>query len=535
MKVDSGPHEWLIASAATRLIYVAALARLVLGPALTSSGWIGLTLGGGYLAGSDRTMMVLLAGAALYRIYTVLRYREALNARPPSRMGWLLRMLGWLLMAAGAVGAVSLFLVKPITMLIFKTPGDAGIAFFVTGLFSTLLASVGPIGCAVFEVSRRVGRQLPASAPPRRASARKQDYAVMACLGLLALAVVATPALVRLTRGPVSGSYVTGRCVAPTLLDCAGRIEGSVVRVAAVPVGGAVRLQSNIEAIQYRHPALQQGEVVLESMQDALERAGYRVAPDADVGVEVEATTSGTTPVLAVHITDKMGDVARFTTLFTRDARVESTPSGARRIVVSFGRDVEWRPAIFGRSADGSERLVGGLYAQLRKAIGSEREAAVSAAELMRTATPGPSAVPPAGYHYSERSFAPDCVNTAEFRRQTAPEQGMPPFISAMHEVSFAANGQTALLRYPEFVSCHDGAVWFIRQEPFTKLLHVRRYDTQGNLQSAWRVTLPEAAPGAMRYPEAETIQEVAGQVQLRMYVIERPGKQQLTSFFFPM
>ena len=300
MKVDTRRYEWLIANAATRLIYVAALASLVFGPALTSSGWIGLTLGGGFLAGFGRTVMVLLAGAALYRIYTVLRYRESLNALPPSPMSWLLRTVGWLLMAAGVVGVVSLFLVKPIAMLIFKTPGDAGIAFFVTGLFSTLLASVGPIGCVVFEVSRRVGRQLPASALPRRASARRQDYGVMACLGLLALAVVAMPALVRITKGPVSGSYVTGRCVAPTLLDCAGKIEGSVVRVAAVPIGGAVRLQSNIEAIQYRHPALQQGEVVLESMQDALERAGYHVAPDADVGVEVEATTSGTTPVLAV-------------------------------------------------------------------------------------------------------------------------------------------------------------------------------------------------------------------------------------------
>ena len=534
MNVDTAPRAPLRSNVFTRAIYVVSLAGLVLGFLSTASSWVGLALGGGPIASTGGWVFVFLLVAVVYRVYTVIRYRTALDARPPNLLGRLLRALGWVLMAAGAAGTLSLFFVKPIALLIFKTPGDAGIAYFVTGLYATVMAGAGPVGCAIFEFSRVVGRKLTLASQPRPASARRQDLVVMAGGAVLAVLVMTLPSLLQIGKGPVSGRVLGGECVAPVVLDCAARIESSVYRVAAVPPGGAVRLRSNIEGIQYHHPKLKQGVVMIESVEDALAQAGYRVAADGEVLVDVEAT-GGATPVLVVHIADKSGEVARFTTTFAKGARLEDANPRTARVVVDID---QVRLPMFAKSGpDGNVRLADGLYAQLRRALGSEREAAVFAAASTRTATAGSGTSLPEGYTYVDKVLATNCAGVAELRTQTAPERSMPGMISSLHEISFGATGQTALLNHNEFVSCHDSAVWFVRLDRLAHLLHVRRYDTQGSLQRAWRVTLPPVAVEVSRFPEPETLRELDGQVQLRMYVIEGlvVPKRLLMPFAFPV
>src|SRR5437868_5553538 len=110
MKVDTRPVAPLRANALTRTIYVVALSALVVGSFSGMSGWVNRALGGGVVNSWGRAVPLLFAAAVLYRIYPVVRYRAALDARPPYLFGWLLRVLGWLAMAAGVVGTVSMFL-----------------------------------------------------------------------------------------------------------------------------------------------------------------------------------------------------------------------------------------------------------------------------------------------------------------------------------------------------------------------------------------------------------------------------------------
>jgi hypothetical protein len=534
MNADAVHAAPLRASVFTRVIYVVALVGFIFGSRAAASSWIGLALGGGFIGHTDPGVFILVTGALLYRGYFVVRDRAALDARPPHVAGWLLRAAGLLLMAAGAAGTASLFLVKPITLLLFRTPGDAGIAYFGVGLVATVMAGIGPIGCAVFELSRLAGRKLSAAALPRNSSRRRQDRTVLVAISLLAAVVLVLPSISRLTKGPVSGHVVGGQCVAPVLLECAGHVESRTSRVTAVAPGSAVRLRSDIEAIEYRHPGLRPGMSLQENVREALSTAGYRVAAVSEVFVEVNAIVNGNMPVLELRITDGSGDVARFTTSFARGAKLETTNSGARRIVVEFGRDVSL-PLFRMPGPDGKTRLADGLYAQIRKVLVSGREAAVLAATVPRTAVATFSAPLPTGYKYSNVLIPQICSGIAVLRTQTAPEMGVPPVVSALHEIAFIGGEQTALLNHGEAVSCHGGAVWFVRYER-EQQLQVRRYDLQGHLQRAWRVALPQVPKDVSRLVEPDSFQESGGQVQLRMYVLKRMGdpRPELQSFVFP-
>lgn len=533
MNEASGRPTALRASVFTRLVYVTALAGTVVGWIAAGSPWIGLALGVGPASATGRSTFVVVAAAIAYRVYTVLRSPGSLDARPPYLAGWLLRGIGWLLMAAGAVGSLSLFAVKPIALRMFGSPGDGGIAFFVTGLLATLMAWAGPLGCALFEASRRLGRKPPVPAQSRDAPRHRKHAAMLASVAAVAILAMAWPSLLRVYKGPVSGQTLQGRCVAPVLLDCAATIEGTVRRVAALPEDGSVRLRSDIEAIEYRYPGLK--HAVVDSVTEAVAEAGYRVAPDGDVRVDVAVTSSGSPPVLLVRVIDKAGELARFTTTFARGARIEATNGGARRVVVDLGRDV-MLPLLPMPARDGAVHLPDGLYAQVRQVLLSEREAAVLAAASDRTAAVVSSTSAPPGYKYSDRNLVRNCNGVAEVHARTAREKSLPPFVDPQHEVSFTAGGQRALLKIFGFVSCHDGAVWFMRYDHRAGLLYVRRHDTQGKLQRAWRVTLPKLDGDVSLFVEPEMVHESDGQVQLRMFAMEGFGhpKQQFISFAFP-
>src|SRR5262245_58081972 len=177
----------------TRIVYSVALVGFVPSALAGSSGWIALALGGRVVGRTGVSAFLIVAGFVAFRAYQVLRYPAALDARPPNALGWVLRWLGWLCMLVGAVSAAGLFVVKPVTLLLFQRAGDAGIGYFVVGLTLVMLANFGWLGCVAFEVSRACGQALPKGASPPW-SRRKQDFAV---LGVLVAAAISTPYLYR--------------------------------------------------------------------------------------------------------------------------------------------------------------------------------------------------------------------------------------------------------------------------------------------------------------------------------------------------
>lgn len=238
---DSGGP--LGASGATRAVYCLALVAFVISSVKPVWSWIGHALGQGLIAMAGPSLFFVLAAAITYRIYEVVRYPQALRARPPHLAGWLLRGLAWVVMVAGIVGLLGMFFIQPLASMVFASSRDAGLEFFVVGVYASTLASSGWVGCLMFEISRFIGDPVAATGG-RTASQRSQDYAVLAGAAVMATAV------------PLGLTLVHGTpCHGPTLGRCAAKVEGGVARMVAVPVGAPVALESNIDEIEYRHPS----------------------------------------------------------------------------------------------------------------------------------------------------------------------------------------------------------------------------------------------------------------------------------------
>lgn len=121
-----------------------------------ASGWVGLATGGGML-GAGMIPLVILLAAFIYRIVVVSRQPHTLDAHVPNARIKLLRRFGIFLMSAGLIGSLAIFFIRPLALGIFGKPGDAGVAFFVVGLFVYLISSAGLLGLIVFEASRLFG------------------------------------------------------------------------------------------------------------------------------------------------------------------------------------------------------------------------------------------------------------------------------------------------------------------------------------------------------------------------------------------
>lgn len=121
-----------------------------------SSSWIGLAFGGGiFRAGLIiPDIALLLIG---FRIVTVAFNPTALDVYVNSRFFKFTRSTGVFLIYVGLLAMIGMFLIKPITLLIFSNVGDDGIAYFVVGIYLVLLACLAIPGFIVFEVTRLVG------------------------------------------------------------------------------------------------------------------------------------------------------------------------------------------------------------------------------------------------------------------------------------------------------------------------------------------------------------------------------------------
>lgn len=474
----------LAASWATRVLYCLALIASLISLVKPVWSWIALAMGQGLLAMAGPSLYFVLAAAISYRIYEVLRYPAALQAKPPDLAGWLLRGLAWVVMAAGVVGMVGMFVIPPLTPMMVGNSRDAGMGLFVLGVYASTLASVGWVGCLMLEISRMVGVPAEDDTPGRTARERAQDYAVMAGVAVMATAV---PLALTLLHGTP--------CYGPTLGQCAAKVEGGVSRMVAAPVGAPVALESNIDEIEYRHPS-GRAWVLHERPDLSLVKSGHPVAHGAHAGpkVSIEAVPAGKGVIVVLTVSERGEPTARFTTRFESRARLEQS-GGVRKLVVELARNVQ-RPVL-----TNSDGFLDELYQQMRLAIGSEREVAEAAARVQATAEPAGTEEVPESLRPADARPAKNCEGVLRLGRGQAERDFVPSAGSYLPEAFFVTRdpAPTVLLYRNDRVSCHDGAVWIAAPQPPGRTLHIRKYDMAAALQRHLLVSLP---PRAQRQSE---------------------------------
>ncbi|MFY9259741.1 MAG: hypothetical protein WAO71_04450 [Gallionella sp.] len=180
-------NEVLQSSRVVRALYVTALLALVPSTLVGFSGWVSLVTGGGLGSIARIALYLVMLAMIFFRVYLVLRYPTALNGRIPNLAGKFLRAAGMFAMLIGGLAGIALFLVKPITLAIFKSAGSNGIGYFVVTFYLVFLANFGWLGCLCFELSRVFGAKFPRGEPRQT---RRQDIAVFATLVTGAFALV---------------------------------------------------------------------------------------------------------------------------------------------------------------------------------------------------------------------------------------------------------------------------------------------------------------------------------------------------------
>ena len=499
----------------TRVLYCLALVALVLASLAQASSFVGLVTGGGLIGWAGPSAFLLVSAALAYRIYRVLRYRQALDARPPNALATLLRGLAWLLMLAGALGAASLFLVKPLTLMIFKSGGEAGVGFFVVGMFAAMAAGVGWIGCLLFEASRPLGKRVTLPAPPRSVRQRRQDGAVLAGLMVLALAL---PWVNHLAWGD--------GCPGKTFAACTAKVEGGVKRLAMAPVGAPVALQSNLETIEFRHTGGREW-MLAEKADVSLLKSGHPVVPagGADVQVTLDAAESDGGVLIKLIVTEKGQETASFSTRFKSGARLQPATDGRRKLVVDLPRNVE-RP--FRMRGDG-EFLLDEIYRQMRTAIGSEREVAEAAVQVRRTAKLMTATASTGWDKIEEARPAKSCDGLVKVVSGNAETDLAPYAGSFRHHAIFVQQPDPApmvLLHRGDRVGCHGGAVWFAADMGRNPMLQIRRYDSAAVLQRNLLVNLPARQASEYQYVDVASFVERGSQLEYDLIVRDGHGKQ---------
>ena len=305
----------------TRVIYSAALFALAAASLAGGSGWIGLALGGGIASGIGQKGMMLVVALIVFRVYQVFRYPVSLDARPPNSFGQFLRYAGWLGMLVGTFGFIGMFLVKPIALAIFRTPGDGGIAYFIVGLGAVVFSSVGPLGCLLFELSRACGpRQAVQIVEVRRH--RRQDFVL---LGALVLFAIVAPIVLK----PVVGTP----CGEANLAGCASTTTGGVRRMIGLPFGESIALETQIDEIELRGNTNGRKWSLKENPAVSLTTDGYVPGvSSAGVRVRLDALDSADGVSLVTVVFDGNEETARFVTRFEKGAVVEKLANGKVRI-----------------------------------------------------------------------------------------------------------------------------------------------------------------------------------------------------------
>jgi hypothetical protein len=507
--------EPLYPSWMTRVVYVAALVGIVLS-SMAQTGWVGLATGGSILAMMGSLWAAGVTALVLYRAYTVLRYRDAIAARRPYLIGWLVRYAGWLVMLVAALGSLAILFRGPLTLMLFKTPGENGIAFFVVGVYAVMASAVALPGVLIFELSRLIGRRPQPKIARRSPSRRKQDWVLLILLVAVGLALPAT--LKKVKGEPCFGSY--GACLSKT--------TGAAVSLALAPLDAPVALESNLEWIEYRLQGPKPVSV-FEEPAFSLLQTGHPVAAagsGAPVKVKVQAASGSEGPVLDVVVIEGSRKVAEFHSQFSSRASIETTPGGKVRIAADVPAG-SMSPTFESRKVNGRWMLVDQIYRDIRAALGSEREVAEANRRVYVTATAEGSSLLPHDTELEDRKMK-ECDGITKWGPGKAERQKRPGIESFMPEVRFVQSegGSATTFTDGDRMSCHDEAVWLARTGEDRSYVVVRKYDATGRLQGHWqvRITAP-ASKDQYPYVDAKSLRDAGGALRFRVFVIVKPGE----------
>jgi hypothetical protein len=146
--------------------YCLVLLFAVLPLGLAGSSWVALARGG---IGSSLPLIGVLPMLflALYRIYLVARVPGTLNSYIPGGFARTLRALGVFAIYLGALVSIASLIAGPLIRILMKSSAESGAAYFVAGVYLSMLGRVGTLGLLCYELSRLVAfeRHAPGNPP----------------------------------------------------------------------------------------------------------------------------------------------------------------------------------------------------------------------------------------------------------------------------------------------------------------------------------------------------------------------------------
>ena len=515
-----------------RILY--SLSIIVVLPAMLvgGSGWIGLAIGGGPVglgaflhSFSMRPFgliyavyalgMILIQVLLLFRAYRVLRYPAALDARPPRTLGKFLRGWAILWMALSVASGIGLFAIKPITLAVFKSAGDSGIGYFVVGVYLTLAASSGWIGCMLFEASRKFGHRVPEDARTDPNYKRKQDWMVL--LLLAALVVGGPDSAQRYFAHKVSAqSAAKGSDAAKTprpegkpcgegnLSVCVSTTEEKIARAIGLTPNDAVALDTKIKAIYFARAGEEKRSLV-ENPSVSLRELGHTVSPDAKVRVALAAAESPEGVVLTMVIRDGSEETARFVTRYGKGSRIVNKGDG-----IEVSVEIPRFASPGARSAFYSDDKTGyffldQVFIHMRKAMASVIDPAEWAARVTKQAVMAAPDANDRSLPFTEKEknlkrsgIDESCkgivgieASPGKHKRADGVNLGWPYW-----ELTFTgtrAPGPRTLAGSDNLILCRDDGVWIIAYALTGQHLAIRQFTKEGQIKLNVETQIPPA------------------------------------------
>jgi hypothetical protein len=481
------------ASPLTRLLYCAGLFTLVAGAVFSMGGWVALAFGGSLLGAAGRMVSLLVAAGAVFRIYQVIRYPHALDAFVPGRFAASLRGISHVAMLIGGLAGIAGFFVNAIALWLFDGPGDSGIAFFVIKVYVVMIRPLGWLGCLLFEISRWLGRRRDLRMPQLAAFDRRQDAMVAGALIFLFIGA------------PFARWLYTNRAGAPERcgqerIACVASIESRISRMVSLPLGSAVSLKSNVDAVWLQGITSRNTSWhAVEGVASSLRHAGYppERATTNKVSVRVDAQKQGEGVLLEARVVENGGETASLRITFPAGSRLEKDSRGLLHVLAPLPAGSDSMVHGVARDDSGEMQTLDELYRFFRRSIGVESEVRESLQRLTIT----PQSVKRVDGGSWERTLGPDTPIDPRCggRVNLQPQEGVRSdaaadlgwHLLAMQIDPGTPNASQTFVHRGDRIVCADDALWIVHAVPLESSISLRRYDREGVLRRFVEGPLP--------------------------------------------
>lgn len=501
-----------------KIVYCVSLLAVALG-AFLQSGWVSLAIGGGMLgilgmAGllPAQVLFILL----LFRVYVVATSSEALDARHPNLLGWILRFIGQLIMWLGILGLAAQFLVRPLTLLIFggaKT--ESGAEFFVIGLYAAIASGTGWIGCLLFEISRICGKKVQSEIATTKS---RWPFPNGVALASIAALVIGFPYVVQTLRGePCYGK----------LLSCTAKIEILAERTITLDKSKPVRLETNLDSIIYRSEKNAK-QVWREGIKDSVASLGYAITDDPAVveKITVQVGKEKDSVVIRLLTIDQNGTASHQISRFVAKANLLNSDANQFNVEVNLPSRYQGSPSAYIDSKAGI--VMDGLFSQIWSSFIStaqeqeNKSKKIYSSERFSETVEMASLASDSQRRENEKKTKEACAKVVKMTgSQGAKVWEFNSFGSPMTKISFIS--PTAEDRFTftdnwEGVRCNDDGVWTLHSQHKTGFFRVRQFSNDGRLLQHVQVPLVKHSKEAMGlYWDNENPKVLNGQTQLSL------------------